>query len=692
VLLRSPGRYRSLIEDALRRAHIPAWFTHGARRPDSAGRAFLALLYCADEGLTASRFAEYLSHQQKEQPFGWERLLVDAAVIGGRGRWQRRLDGLSSELSNSMVEARTDEERARIRRQVKRLDSLAEFALPKIERLSGLREPRRWGDWLDGLQALAEDVLDDPESLLELLSELEPMRELGPVALPDVIRLLEPHLGNLGNESKGNRYGRVFVGSIEEARGLIFENVYVPGLCEGAFPKTLFDDPLLPGNLEKLEEQERRLLHQTCATATDRIVFSWPRMELSSGRVRVPSFYVLETARAATGTAVDRRTIERQAEEQVETRIGWPAPTDPQVAIDDTEYDLARLRPAVTGVLIPGHAAYLTQANPILARSLTTRFRRWERAWRSVDGLTISKDVVPNPLERYRLSARAYSPSSLQKYASCPYRFGLSAILGLAPMKEAGPLERLDRMTRGSLFHEVQRRLVPKLGRYPDAEAFSGACEILDATLQEVAAEYAEQLAPAIEEIWKNEIERLRVDLRGWLITVSNETRWRPIDVERVFEDVVIEGGWRLRGRMDLVEESTERSLRITDYKTGSYPKTAPEITGEGEVLQPLLYAMAAEQLYPDKGVEGGRLFYATLRGGYRPIPMALNERGRAEIGLVLATIDNALNRGVLLAAPRKGACEKCDYILVCGPYEEERVGRKPPERLETLVQLRGVK
>ena len=125
-------------------------------------------------------------------------------------------------------------------------------------------------------------------------------------------------------------------------------------------------------------------------------------MELSSGRVRVPSFYVLEAARAATGAAVDRRTIERQAEERVETRIGWPAPADPQMAIDDTEYDLARLRPAVIGVPIPGLAAYVTRINPILARSLTTRFRRWEKAWRSVDGLTISKETQPNPLERYQ--------------------------------------------------------------------------------------------------------------------------------------------------------------------------------------------------------------------------------------------------------------------------------------------------
>lgn len=105
VLLRSPGRYQPLLEDAFRRAGISAWFTHGAVRPDSAGRSFLALLHCAEEGLTASRFGEYPSHKQKEHPYGWEKLVVDASVIGGSARWKRRLEGLPADIQNRLGEA-----------------------------------------------------------------------------------------------------------------------------------------------------------------------------------------------------------------------------------------------------------------------------------------------------------------------------------------------------------------------------------------------------------------------------------------------------------------------------------------------------------------------------------------------------------------------------------------------------------
>src|ERR1700722_3453440 len=61
VLLRSPEGYRSYIEEAFNRAGIPAHFARGAVRPDPAGRAFYALVRCAAEGLSARRFAEYLS-------------------------------------------------------------------------------------------------------------------------------------------------------------------------------------------------------------------------------------------------------------------------------------------------------------------------------------------------------------------------------------------------------------------------------------------------------------------------------------------------------------------------------------------------------------------------------------------------------------------------------------------------------
>ena len=61
VLLRSPQTYLSVLEHALDRAGVPAWYHRGTRRPDPSGRALLAVLTCAEEELSARRFAEYVS-------------------------------------------------------------------------------------------------------------------------------------------------------------------------------------------------------------------------------------------------------------------------------------------------------------------------------------------------------------------------------------------------------------------------------------------------------------------------------------------------------------------------------------------------------------------------------------------------------------------------------------------------------
>src|SRR5262249_28778621 len=109
---------------------------------------------------------------------------------------------------------------------------------------------------------------------------------------------------------------------------------------------------------------------------------------------------------------------------------------------------------------------------------------------------------------------------------------------------------------------------------------------------------------------------------------------------------------------------------------------------GKGEVLQPVLYAEAAESLL-GKPADQSRLFYCTEAGGYRIIEVPVNDQSRAALRKVLKLIDDAIQSGFLPAAPRKGACQYCDYHSVCGPYEEIRVQRKAAGNLASLHSLR---
>ena len=67
---------------------------------------------------------------------------------------------------------------------------------------------------------LAGSTLREPDRSVELLEELEPMSEVGPVGLPGVLLVLGGRLNSLRVAPQDSRYGKVWVGSIEEARGL----------------------------------------------------------------------------------------------------------------------------------------------------------------------------------------------------------------------------------------------------------------------------------------------------------------------------------------------------------------------------------------------------------------------------------------------------------------------------------------
>jgi ATP-dependent helicase/nuclease subunit B len=221
VLLRSPEGYRSYIDEAFNRAGIPAHYARGAVRPDPAGRAFCALLKCVAEDLSARRFAEYLSlgqvpdatsdgappdaipgserwvtpdsefaqfsteeaseelqsvqpaedhaddaparEGQLRAPRRWEHLLIESAVIGGRDRWRRRIDGLANDLRLRLSElAEEDETQAAVlARTLEDLAAFAAYAIPLIDLLDSLPKSANWGEWLrQGARTARQDRSD----------------------------------------------------------------------------------------------------------------------------------------------------------------------------------------------------------------------------------------------------------------------------------------------------------------------------------------------------------------------------------------------------------------------------------------------------------------------------------------------------------------------------------------------------
>ncbi len=351
VVLRAPELYASHLETALRRAGIPAYFGRGTRRPDPAGRAFLALLTCADEDLSARRFSEYLSLGQvplaasaaagvapgvatseawqplrpdegealglgratappeddeiaspeatpRLSPWRWEAILNDAQVIGGADRWSRRLRGYREEMRLRAEAAFKDDPSSPrhegLARRVAWADELIAFAGAIVDEMASWPSIDDWGGWIDRLGAFAPRVLARPDRVLSTLAELRPLAGVSSVSLGEVRDVLRDRLTHLSVPPPPHRYGRVFVGTPDQVRARVFDVTCVPGLSERVFPQRARQDPILL-------DAERAVLSPDLVVDGDRVAAERLQLRLAAGaatRVLLASYASMDAAQA----------------------------------------------------------------------------------------------------------------------------------------------------------------------------------------------------------------------------------------------------------------------------------------------------------------------------------------------------------------------------------------------------------
>src|SRR5207247_868070 len=127
---------------------------------------------------------------------------------------------------------------------------------------------------------------------------------------------------------------------------------------------------------------------------------------------------------------------------------------------------------------------------------------------------------------------------------------------------------------------------------------------------------------------------------------------------------------FRLRGKIDRVDEAPDGTFEVWDYKTGS----AREGMGArgGRQVQPVLYAMAFETLLERAGRPGrvsrSGYFFPGRKGEGQRVIAPLD---RTETRDVLGKLFDLLAAGMFPHALREGDCRFCDYEAVCGGAKE---------------------
>jgi ATP-dependent helicase/DNAse subunit B len=584
VVFRDPGRYSSLLEQVFGAYGIP--YSIDRTLPfghTGLGRGLLAMIRASGATGTAEDLLTYLRTPGLLRVPGFADSLEaevrrDGAhrAADARARWER--DRWPLEELDRLARARTTD--AFVSELENRLTRL--FAAP-YERTATV---------LSGPQLEEARALRTAEGAL---AELRSVLGGRPADASHVLRVLEQLEVRVGETPQPDR---VHVATPEAIRARRCEGVFACGLQEGEFPRGALPEPflsdedrrsiasasglLLPVREDRLDRE--RYLFYVCASRAERLLVLSSRSSDEEGNPQTESYFVDDV----------RELLEDGAE--LRTRSLSEVTWRPEDAPTSAEWDRAH---AATGPRRPVPQPPPLSAEPLLAE----------------------------------LSARdAVAARALENFADCPVKWLVEDLLRpdeLVPDPEA--------MVRGSYAHEVlshtYRRVHEETGERRVTHGNLAVAErILLEELRDRSTQF--QLSPKQTRV-RAATRRLEFDLLRFLRSeADSDSRFEPVELERSFgmegsDPVVLEGGLRVRGRIDRVDEHDGMAL-VIDYKTGKRVDRYKVASWEPENrFQAALYMLVVEKLL---GLRAAGGVYVAL-GSDDPRPRGMVAKEVDELG-----------------------------------------------------------
>ena len=451
--------------------------------------------------------------------------------------------------------------------------------------------------------------------------------------------------------------GRVRVLPPEEARGAACDHLFVLDLGEGSFPDlsapvSLLGDPdrsRLRAAKVPVPDPEGRLSAEMLLFAElvgrprRTLTLSYPAVD-EQGQPLLPSSFLPAVRECfAPGTVPvtrQRMTIEgyttrkpvSAAELRVRVAHEWARSRDGEPA-------------GPGGGLLPANVLDNLRAARVVAAA---RFR--DREFGPYDGRLRHPTVVGDLAGRLG-PAKVFSPTALEAYVACPFRFWVEHVLRLEPLDDPG--EEVEHTRRGSAVHRALARFHARVRDHAaDLLAHNELPPDVDADLEghvlAAVEEYAARAAsPASKVLWRLEGRRLLRSIaryRGHWDAFRKPWREKgaaptPHAFEADFGMPAVEGvpmpdplviavggvevrvGGRI-DRVDVAELADGAGFWVIDYKTGRGQHYTAAGIERFEKLQLPLYAVAVERvLLPGRSARPlGLAYWLVTDAGPKPV------------------------------------------------------------------------
>jgi ATP-dependent helicase/nuclease subunit B len=745
VAYRLSEPYARILHEHFDAAGIPAHGPSPRRLADSAaGQLLLGLLALPDADYRREAVMELLTGLPVRETAGgarvpgprWDRLSCAANIVTGVEQWQLRL-GRHADWRRRALDARASASGALFSVDAADpiLDDCERLASFMVELETRVTPPSEasWPalvEWALGLlnrylgRVLPADAPASEQTAADrvrsVVAGLATLDALGAPASITALRSaldeeLDTSIGHTGTFGDG-----VLVAPLGLLDGTDYDAVYIVGMTEGAFPPSSRDDPLLPdaereqlgGALPRRADrrvQERAAYLAALAAAPWRGL-SYPRADTRSMRVARPAPWLLETASAHEGRLVGAHELESGVTGSTWLRVVDSFDSAVRAAAEPAsiqEHDLQwLLRWPDSKLRHP-----LVRAEPRLAAGLrAVRARTGHRldAW---DGV-ISGDLVVLPGIDAPLS-----PTSLETWAKCPFRYLLAQVLRVRAVERPEARDRIAPRERGSLVHAVLDAFLRAHPRTAPEQPWSSEERFALRAVAEMACDQAEQAGLTGRAVlWRLDRGRILRELDRVLDTdeaVRAERGLIPRDVEVGFgypDDALppvrldLENGRTVlfRGRIDRVDEGRDGNLEVFDYKTGYIPDelSDEELTRDpvqgGEKLQLAIYGLAVREGEQSRQVQAS-YWYTREAGDLAVRGFTLDETAEDRIRYVLELVADEITAGHFPAYPGEDnwwsgpeSCRGCDYDRLCPRDRVRRFERRRNEpALEGILSLR---
>ncbi len=250
---------------------------------------------------------------------------------------------------------------------------------------------------------------------------------------------------------------------------------------------------------------------------------------------------------------------------------------------------------------------------------------------------------------------KAWSPTELDKFFSCPRRFMLCYILGIPEPEDYDPFVVMNAMDTGTLAHSLMEELG---GTDMSREAFlSLSNEYFDRFIREHPPLIAENV-PLVKEQFLEMME-----------TAYGMDPHREIALEEEDISCAHESGVRIHGFPDRVEKLEDGTYLVVDFKSG---RTVGHVQDDiGTCLQVIIYAYLMEQ----RGFQVSRGEYRYIRLG-ETVTCRYDDDMKRQLMERLTLFKNSMHNGDFpVAQIEEGGddpCHFCKYKAICGRSKEE--------------------